>query len=186
MYAITFQPLNRLSPAELLTFSQLNRDLICELNANGSVVLKTPFRLHYTVATNYIIQELERWNERTEDGVVLSMRHGFVLKNGAIRHPAVAWVKNFKMVAQVEHLIEHVPDFFVEYLTESESLSLARVRMQEYLANGAKLGWLIDLQNEVIHIFEENKAVEVREDFNQKLSGGDILRGFELTIGFLK
>lgn len=182
MHAITFQPLKRMSPAELLEFSQLNRDLQCELNANGSVVLKTPFRMRYTTLTNHIVKKLEEWNEQNEEGTVLTSRIGFVLKNGAIRHPAVAWVKNVKMAAQIEHLIEHVPDFFIEYLTESASLSLARGRMQEYLTNGARLGWLVDLENETVYVFQENKAVETVYGFQQPLSAGDILRGFVLSL----
>ncbi len=86
------------------------------------------------------------------------------------------------MAAQIEHLIEHVPDFFIEYLTESESLSIARGRMQEYLSNGARLGWLIDLENETVYIFQENKEVETLNDFTNPLSGDDILRGFVLSL----
>jgi Uma2 family endonuclease len=184
MYAITFQPLKRMSPAELLEFSQLNRDLQCELNANGTVVLKTPFRLRYTTLTNHILKKLEDWNDKNEEGTVLTARIGFVLKNGAIRHPAIAWVKNVKMAAQIEHLIEHVPDFFIEYLTESSSLSVARTRMQEYINNGARLGWLIDLENEMVYVFQENKGVETVLGFQEPLLGGDILRGLVLSLRF--
>jgi Uma2 family endonuclease len=182
MHAITFQPLKRMSPAELLEFSQLNRNLQCELNANGTVVLKTPFRLRYTSVTNHIVKKLEEWSDNNEEGTVLTARIGFVLRNGAIRHPAVSWVKNVKMAAQIEHLIEHVPDFFIEYLTESESLSLARARMQEYISNGARLGWLVDLENETVYIFQENKDVETVFGFQEPLSGRDILRGFSLFL----
>ena len=184
MPTITFQPMKRMSPAELLEFSQLNRNLQCELNANGTVVLKTPLRLRYTSLTNRIVQKLEEWNENAEDGAVLTARMGFVLRNGAIRHPAVAWVKNIKMAAQIEHLIEHVPDFFIEYLTESESLSIARARMQEYISNGARLGWLIDLENETVYIFQENKEVETIKGFENPLVGDDILRGFVLSLNY--
>ena len=182
MPVITFQPLKRMSPADLLEFSQLNRDLQCELNANGTVVLKTPLRLRYTSLTNHIVKKLEEWNEQNEEGTVLTSRIGFVLRNGAIRHPAITWVKNVKMAAQIEHLIEHVPDFFIEYLTESESLSLARARMQEYLNNGAHLGWLIDLENETVYVFQENKEVQTILGFQNTLLGGEILRGFILDL----
>ena len=182
MPSITFQPLKRMSPAELLEFSQLNRNLQCELNANGTVVLKTPLRLRYTSLTNHIVKKLEDWNERSEEGEILTSRMGFVLRNGAVRHPAVAWIKKVKMAAQIEHLIEHVPDFFIEYLTESESLSIARARMQEYISNGAHLGWLIDLENETVYVFQENKEVETIHSFNNPLSAKDILRGFVLNL----
>ena len=54
--------------------------------------------------------------------------------------------------------------------------------MQEYLSNGARLGWLIDLENETVYIFQENKEVETLNDFTNPLSGDDILRGFVLSL----
>ena len=180
---ITFQPLKRLSPAELLEFSQLNRELQCEINANGSMSLSLPPRPRYVTASTTILQVLEQWNERTgvPEGTILTNRTGFVLRNGAVRHPALAWLKSYKMAAQTEHLIEQIPDFFVEFLTPSESIAQARSRMIEYISNGAKLGWLLDLDNEMVYVFGQNFENSL-ENFAQKLSGGEILRGFEFNL----
>lgn len=183
---ITFQPLKRLTPAELLEFSQLNRELHCEINANGSMSLRLPPRPRYATASTTILRALDTWNMRSgsPDGTILTARTGFVLRNGAVRHPALAWLKSYKMAAQTEHLIEQTPDFFVEFLTTAESLAYARGRMTEYILNGAKLGWLVDLDNETAYIFGQNFENRV-EDFTQKLSGGDILRGFEFNLSSL-
>ena len=183
---ITFQPLKRLTPAELLEFSQLNRELQCEINANGSMSLRLPPRPRYVTASAKILQILEQWNERTgiPEGTILTTRTGFVLRNGAVRHPALAWLKSYKIAAQTEHLIEQIPDFFVEFLTTSESLAQARGRMAEYISNGAKLGWLLDLDNEMVYVFGQNFENSL-ENFAQKLSGGEILRGFEFNLKLL-
>ena len=183
---ITFQPLKRLSPAELLEFSQLNRELQCEINANGSMSLRLPPRPRYVTASAKILQILEQWNARTgiPEGTILTTRTGFVLRNGAVRHPALAWLKSYKIAAQTAHLIEQIPDFFVEFLTTSESLAQARSRMTEYISNGAKLGWLLDLDNEMVYIFGQNFENSVG-NFAQKLSGGEILRGFEFNLKLL-
>ena len=183
---ITFQPLKRLTPAELLEFSQLNRELHCEINANGSMSLRLPPRPRYVTAATTILRVLERWNMRdgSPDGTVLTSRTGFVLRNGAVRHPALAWLKSYKMAAQTEHLIEQTPDFFVEFLTPADSLAYARGRMMEYISNGAKLGWLLDLDNEMAYLFGQNFENSV-ENFHQKLSGGEILRGFEFGLASL-
>jgi Uma2 family endonuclease len=180
---ITFQPLKRLTPAELLEFSQLNRELHCEINANGSMSLRLPPRPRYVTATTTVLRVLEQWNMRngSPEGTIVTARTGFVLKNGAVRHPALAWVKSYKMAAQTEHLIEQMPDFFVEFLTPAESLALARGRMVEYILNGAKLGWLLDLDTEIVYLFGQNFENNI-SDFNQKLTGGDILKGFEFNL----
>ena len=185
MHSITFQPLHRLSPAELLEFSHLNRDFQCEMNANGSISLRTPPRARFATATNALKIALEKWLDDDSASVVES-RMGFVLRNGAVRHPSLAWVRAFKMAAQTEHLIERVPDFFLEFLTASESLALVRTRMNEYIANGARLGWLVDLDNEMVYVFQENTDEKVVENFQQRLTGGDILRGFSFDLAAWK
>jgi Uma2 family endonuclease len=183
MFSITFQPIHRLSPAEMLTFSQLNRDFYCEMNANGSITLRTAARPRYAAAAQVLTMALDKWNELNggDDGVVLTARTGFVLKNGAVRHPSVAWVKSFKMAAQTGHLLEHVPDFVVEFLTASDSLAPAKARLKEYIQNGAKLAWLVDLDNEMVHIVGENWE-DTAENFGGNLSGGLILRGFVFDL----
>lgn len=183
---ITFQPLKRLTPAELLEFSQLNRELHCEINANGSMSLRLPPRPRYVTTITIISRILEQWNMRSgsPEGTIVTARTGFVLKNGAVRHPALAWVKSYKTAAQTEHLIEQMPDFFVEFLTPSESLAVARARMGEYILNGAKLGWLLDLDTEIVYVFGQNFENSLG-NFNQKLSGGDVLKGFEFNLSAL-
>ena len=186
MLSMTFQPLVRLTPSDLLAFGQLNRELVCELNANGSITLRFPPKLRYFTAINVILKALTAWNERTgePEGTVISTTIGFVLRNGAVRHPAVAWVKSYKMAAQTGYLIEQIPDFFIEFLTPTDSLALAQGRMMEYISNGAALGWLIDLDTEMVYIFRQNFENSV-ENFHNKLSGGDILRGFEFMMNVL-
>ena len=58
MSAITFMPLQRLSPSDLLAFSKLNSSLICEMNTNGSIILKTPLRHQYSQIALKIFEKL--------------------------------------------------------------------------------------------------------------------------------
>ena len=180
MSSITFQPLKRLSPAEFLDFSLLNQGLICEMNANGSIILKTQNTKKYSRFIDKIENSLNDWQQHPEDGVVLSSRTGFVLSNGAIFHPAISWIKRHKMNALMEHLIEAAPDFFVEFLTESDTITAMKMRMKEYMLNGALLGWLIDVNNEKTYIFKNDGTEEVVEGLKNRLSGGLVLRGYEV------
>jgi Uma2 family endonuclease len=178
MSAITFTPLKRLTPVEFLDFSILNQGLICEMNTNGSIILKTPNGKKYTRLVEKILHSLNEWNDRTTDGVVLDNHTGYTLPNGAIRHPAVSWVKTHKSASQTAHLLETTPDFFIEFLTESDNITALKMRMNEYMLNGALLGWLIDVNNEKIHIFNIDGSEEIVEGFKNTLSGGSILRGY--------
>jgi Uma2 family endonuclease len=53
--------------------------------------------------------------------------------------------------------------------------------MQEYLENGARLGWLIDPQNQRVEIYRPGREVEVLEQ-PMELSGEDVLPGFVLNL----
>lgn len=53
--------------------------------------------------------------------------------------------------------------------------------MQEYIANGARLGWLIDRKNKRVEIYRPNQEVEILEN-PATLSGEDVLPGFVLDL----
>jgi Uma2 family endonuclease len=49
--------------------------------------------------------------------------------------------------------------------------------MQEYLDNGARLGWLIDPVEKRVHVYRPDQPVEVLDD-PATLSGDPVLPGF--------
>jgi Uma2 family endonuclease len=53
--------------------------------------------------------------------------------------------------------------------------------MQEYRDNGARLGWLIDIQNRKVEIYRQGRDVEVLDN-PTSLSGEDVLPGFVLSL----
>ncbi len=56
-----------------------------------------------------------------------------------------------------------------------------RQKMQGYLANGLRLGWLIDLKNKQVEIYRLNQEVEVLQS-PASLSGEEVLPGFVLDL----
>ena len=57
-----------------------------------------------------------------------------------------------------------------------------KMRMKEYMLNGSLLGWLIDVNNEKVYIYKNDGTEQVVENFQNILSGGSILRGFEVIL----
>ena len=53
--------------------------------------------------------------------------------------------------------------------------------MPEYIDNVAKLGWLIDCQNQQVEIYRNNGTVEIVKS-PSSLSGEDILPNFTLDL----
>ena len=57
-------------------------------------------------------------------------------------------------------------------------------KMQEYVENGARLGWLIDPIERVVYVYRPGEAVE-RLAEPEEVSGEPILPGFVLRLGIV-
>lgn len=186
MISITFQPINKLSHNDFLSFSALNQSLICEMNTDSSISLRTQYGSKYLKIIADIADALEIWDETKEEGNILMGKIGFVLPNGAVRLPALSWIKKHKQSGQKEHLIECAPDFVVEFLTEKNSFSEMQRRLREYISNGTSVAWLIDMSGTRLYIFEGSGKEHIIDNFNKTLvfgdSDGSILRGFSFDL----
>mgnify|MGYP001804051649 FL=1 len=73
------------------------------------------------------------------------------------------------------------PDFVVELRSASENMKPLREKMQKYIENGAKLGWLIDRKNRKVEVYRQGFDVEILDNPNS-LSGEDVLPEFVLDM----
>lgn len=55
------------------------------------------------------------------------------------------------------------PDFVMELRSASDGLVMLQAKMQEYLAHGVGLGWLIAPGNQGVEIYQTGNSVEVLE-----------------------
>lgn len=56
--------------------------------------------------------------------------------------------------------------------------------MQEYMASGVRLGWLIDPGSQQVEVYRQGQALE-RLDKPASLSGEAVLAGFVLNMGLV-
>jgi Uma2 family endonuclease len=81
------------------------------------------------------------------------------------------------------------PDFVIELRSSSDTLTSLQTKMQEYIDNGARLGFLIDpcgiceaaRQNRTVHLYRGDREVEVLEH-PEVVSGDPELPGFVLKM----
>ena len=66
-------------------------------------------------------------------------------------------------------------------MSPSDSLRETQAKMQEYIDNGVKLGWLINPKMRQVEIYRIGKPIETLAS-PQELSGEDILTGFILNL----
>jgi hypothetical protein len=103
-------------------------------------------------------------------------------------HPDLAFV-SFDRWAAYRHvptaLTWHVvPDLVVEILDETEKTAEIGPRLRDYFRAGVNRIWVVDPRD--LRVFDYQSATEYETlGRNDRLSGGRILPGFELTIGEL-
>ncbi|WP_017661687.1 Uma2 family endonuclease [Baaleninema simplex] len=163
-----------------------NRELNLERTAIGELIVNPPTGGESGKRNAKIITQLGVWCEANEMlGEYFDSSTGFELPNGANRSPDASWVLRERWEAltleQREGFIPLCPDFVIELRSKTDSLKELRAKMQEYMDNGAQLGWLIDPQNKQVEIYRAGQAVEVLENPSM-LSGEEVLPRFMLKL----
>ena len=171
---------------QFVAIAAANRDLQMERSADGELFVSPPTGGESGHRNLCIGAQLWNWAEANQAlGVTFDSSTGFLLPNGAIRAPDASWVSWSRWDAlnqeEKEGFVPLCPDFIVELRSKTDSLKELRTKMQEYMENGARLGWLIDPQNQRVEIYRAGQAVEVLDNPGT-LSGEKVLPGFMLTL----
>lgn len=181
-------PLNlsavKFTSAQFEDICQANRELRLELTSTGELIVLAPTGWGSSKRNLKLIVQVGTWNEQTQLGEAFDSSGGFILPNGSQRSPDVAWVERSRIEAidpDPDKFLPLAPDFLIELRSASDSLSKLQAKMQEYQANGVRLGWLIDPQYQRVEIYRLNKETEVLQSPTQ-LGGEDILTGFVLDL----
>jgi Uma2 family endonuclease len=126
--------------------------------------------------------QLWAWNRQAKLGMAFDSSTGFILPNGAIRSPDVAWVKQNRLDAlnpDPNTFLPLAPDFVIELRSATDRLNPLQEKMQECMDNGVQLGWLLNAKDKAVEIYRAGKTVEVLHS-PVSLSGENILPGFVL------
>ena len=162
-----------------------NRDVRFERNAQGELIIMPPTG-GGTGKRNFDINlQLGKWSEKNQQGVCFDSSTGFKLPNGADRSPDAAWIPlekwNNLTPEQQEKFIPLCPDFVIELRSPSDDLNKLQKKMQEYIDNGTRLGWLINRQNRQVEVYRQGQAKEILNN-PDSLSGEDVLPEFILNL----
>ena len=185
MNAITLT-IPRLSAEGFLELCKANQDLQLELTATGEVIIMPPTFSWTGKQNSGLNAQLWNWNDKVGLGIVFDSSTGFTLPNGAVRSPDGSWVSNERWetlteIQQREEFSPISPDFIVELRSSSDSLKKLREKMQEYIDNEVRLGWLIDFTTKQVWIYRQGQDVEVLES-PATLSGEGVLPEFVLDL----
>lgn len=182
---LNLRPTIQVTDDELEQISRANPNLKLERSPQGELIVMALTGGETGRRNSNLTGQLWFWNQQVELGESFDSSTGFRLPNGAIRSPDAAWIKSDRWQAltamQKQKYVPLCPDFVVELRSASDDLDELRAKMQEYLDNGLRLGWLLDPVSQTVEIYRFKSAVEVLQN-PELLSGEDVLVGFTLNL----
>ena len=179
----------RITPEQFEQLAEAEQLARLELTASGELIVMSPTGGTAGRKNRRLTQQLGNWADENGAGEVFDSSTVFVLPNGARRSPDVSWIEldrwNQLTQAQQDGFPPIAPDFAIELVSPSDLTNQRyedlQNKMQEYLENGVKLGWLIEPSAKKVEVYRLGQTVEILNN-PQTLSGEDILPGFTLDL----
>jgi len=173
----------QMTPEQFEQVCRKYRKLRLELTSTGELIVMPPTSPLTGMRNAHLTSQLMTWAENDGSGVCFGNTAGFILPNKAIRKPDASWIRREKWDSlsqeQKERFGPFCPDFVAELRSRTDRLSVLLRKMEEYMANGASLGWLIDPSTRRVYVYRPGEEVVVLEN-PESVSGEPLLPGFEL------
>ena len=177
-----------MNDAGFFEFCMHHKDLRIERTSEGDLIVMTPTGSKTGHDNFELIVSFGIRARQDGSGVGFDSSTCFTLPNGAVRSPDVSCVRRERWEALTPEergvfaLI--CPDFVIELRSRTDSLKTLQEKMEEYIAHGARLGWLLDPQGRPAFVYRENAPVE-QLDAPPSLAGHPLLPGFIFDVGSL-
>ena len=182
---LRLKPVITLTDDQLFELCQLNRDWRIEYTAQGELIVMPPTGWETGNRNAEITFQVQSWARGDQTGVASDSSTGFKLPNGATRSPDAAWVRRSRLTGltreQKQKFLPLCPDFVIELRSPTDNLQAVLDKMQEYMDNGAQLGWLLDPLTRRVHVYLPQRPPEILEAPNS-VSADPLLPGFVLDL----
>jgi Uma2 family endonuclease len=183
--SVSLPALAQMTTAQFYEFCQANRDLRIERTATGEVIVMPPAFSDTGNRNVKISQQVANWADQDGTGESFDSSAGFTLPNGATRSPDASWIQldrwNALTPDQKASFAPICPDFVIELRSTSDTLKGLQAKLQEYIDNGARLGFLIDRKNRTVHLYRPGQPPEILEN-PEVVIGDPELPGFALQM----
>lgn len=174
---------------EFFRFCTANKHLKIERDENKQILIMPPSGLESDNQSFSIGLELGKWNSMHKKGICFGSSAGFTLPDGSVRSPDAAWVSKKKWDALSEKekkVFGHItPDFVAEVMSPSDDFQQLKDKMQRWIKNRVRLGWLIYPEEKITYVYRADGTVSKIEGFDSILQGEDVLENFLFDLKLL-
>ncbi len=191
----------RFTPEQFALLCAANPEAVLELSAEGHLIAMTPTGGDTGRRNSRLGFQLQRWAHQEGGWEVFDSSSGFRLGDGSVLSPDASAVLKERWQAltpeQRRGFPPLCPDLVIELASASDEgprgISALRRKMSAYLANGARMGWLIHPEKRSVEIWRGSgvpapaSATDMalqseRLEQPSALEGGDGFPGLRLEL----
>jgi Uma2 family endonuclease len=162
-----------------------NADSLFELDAGKVVERPSPSELHGLLC--WIVGHILGGYVVPRGGYLLTNDTGLIVRRrpDTVRGPDVMLFLERRAVGEMSRgHCDRTPTVVVEVLSPSDSFSKTQRRVDQYLARGVPLVWVVDPDERAIHVFRPNE-LRKRLDETDELTGNGVLPDFRCKVADL-
>jgi Uma2 family endonuclease len=164
-----------LSDEEFENLCQRTEFVQLERTKEGTIQVNVPAGGTTGEGNSEIIRQLRNWWIRHRRGRVYDSNTGFFLPDGSMLSPDAAYLTPEQLVglsqSELSRFIRRAPAFVVELRSPSDRISSVAEKMENWMASGVQVGWLIDPEDRQVHIYEAATAPRIESSPTMKGTG---------------
>jgi Uma2 family endonuclease len=158
-----------------------NADRLFEL-IDGEIVEKMPTERHGIAVRNFLFALHGFVKPRGLGRVVAEVRYRVPDDEHNARVPDVSFTSKDRLLPVVEEgAVPLIPDLCVEVQSPNDSPRTMRDKAAYYLANGARLVWLVYPKKRMVEVLYPNGEFDIFSE-GETLSGGEVVPGFTMAV----
>jgi Uma2 family endonuclease len=170
---------------EFMRFCAANEPNRFERDANGEIIVMSPSGMEGGGLELDVAAELRNWAREDGRGKAFGRSAGVKLPDSSVRAADAAWVSwprlNALTPRQRKGYAPVCPEFIIEVRSETDRLPPLQAKMEQWIANGVELAWLIDPIEKSVTIYRPNEEPEHLTD-PTSVQGTGPVSGFELVM----
>ncbi len=146
----------------LLELGSLNQEWYIEADADGGLLIVPAPGPQSSERELRLASQLLHWSDSSNQGRSFPSAM-FRLPNGWRRAPDAAWISDERLsgISPDDEGVSAVcPDFLVEVRSASDRLAPLQEKMEMWVSQGARLGWLVDPREETVWVYRPEQEPE--------------------------
>lgn len=166
-------------------------DFRVEFTTDHQIIVMAPTGGEISSAALDLATLLKLWAWKNNLYKVVGADTSFLLPNGAVKGPDTAvmllarWMQ-MPLEVRISDKLPIVPDFIAEVRSKTDRRKDLMQKMEEWIANGVQLGWLIDPLDNRAYVYRPGKEAEEISDLSGTLSGEPVLPGFGFDLTLMR